>query len=216
VGTSQELLAAALEGDRDAVRALVVQLSPVIQARVARVAMRTPRSRGELRPVIEDLTQEVFAALFQAQGRALRNWAPSRGLSLESYVGLLAEHQAASILRTGRRSAWREDVTEDAALEAHAGLGEDVPARVHAREVLVRLLEGVRQTLSPRGLQLFELLIVEERPVEQVCSALQMSTDAVYAWRSRIGKVLERLLGEIDGAGVSDAAGTRRTLGERR
>jgi hypothetical protein len=37
----------------------------------------------------------------------------SRGLSLDNFVGLVAEREAATILRSGRRSAWAETPTAD-------------------------------------------------------------------------------------------------------
>jgi DNA-directed RNA polymerase specialized sigma24 family protein len=195
------LVTRALGRDRAAVRELCDVLAPVTQARVARMAGRGhQRTAAQVRQMAEDLTQEVFVALFQDDGRALRAWAPERGLSLESYVGLLAEHQAASILRSGRRSAWREDATEDATLAERAGLASEGAAQVVARDTLVRLLDRVRASLSPLGLQLFEMLIVEERAVPDVCSTMGMSADAVYAWRSRLGKLVAKTMAELEAA----------------
>lgn len=52
-----------------------------------------------------------MVSLFTDQGRALRAWDPARGLSLENFVGFVAERQIASILRTAKRSPWTEDPT---------------------------------------------------------------------------------------------------------
>ena len=61
-------------------------------------------------------------------------------------------------------------------------------------------MEAVRDQLGPRGASVFELLVLRERPVEEVCGVLSMSEDAVYAWRSRITKlarqIRDRLLSE--------------------
>src|SRR5579883_2724873 len=104
-----ELLRRALAGDRAAARELVVLLSPVVHARVARKLFRSglARKQGrELRQEIEDFVQEVFVALFADGGRPLRAWDPTRGLSLLNFVGLISEHQVDAILRSGRRSPW--------------------------------------------------------------------------------------------------------------
>ena len=210
VDDARDLLSAALGGDRPAMRRLVDRLAPVIWSRVTRVAQRAGRrTPAQIQQLGEDLRQEVFAALFQDGGRALRAWVPERGLDLEAYVGLVAEHQAASILRSGRRSAWKEDATEDETLARVAGETEAVMARIDARDTLLRVLERVRAELSPKGVQIFELLVIEERPIEEVAARLDMTADALYAWRSRIGKLANRIAAELEP--VSDSAVPRRT-----
>jgi DNA-directed RNA polymerase specialized sigma24 family protein len=210
-----DLLNAALSGERTAMRALVDRLAPVIWSRVTRMAQRGRRTPDQVRQLGEDLTQDVFAALFQDGGRALRGWVPARGLSLEAYVGLLAEHQAASILRSGRRSAWREDATSDETLVETAGATAAADGPLLARDVLVRVLERVRQELSPRGLQIFELLVVEERSVADVCAIMSMTPDAVYAWRSRIGKLTATIAAELEGMSEPETV-TRSRMREAR
>lgn len=211
-----DILKAALEGDRGAMRVLVDRLAPVIWTRVTRVVQRSRRrTPDQVRQIGDDLKQEVFAALFQENGRALRAWMPERGLSLEAYVGLLSEHQAASILRSGRRSAWREDATEDESLARAVGVTDLGERRLDARDTLVRVVERIREELSPRGVQIFELLVVEERPVEEVAQLTGMNVDALYAWRSRIGKLAHRIAAELDPVSESQPM-TRTPLGEAR
>jgi RNA polymerase sigma-70 factor (ECF subfamily) len=192
-----ELLQRALAGDDSALRPLVDLLAPIVQARVARALLRGGTTGRELRQHVEDFTQEVFAGLFDGERRALRAWDPARGMSLVNYVGLLAEHQVVAILRTGRRNPWREEATEDEELARSAGGTESPESRVWSREVLGQLLERLRAELTPRGFLLFQLLLVEERGVEEVCEATGMSPDAVYAWRSRLGKTVRRLIADI-------------------
>ena len=87
-------------------------LTPVIQARVARtlLAHRSRLAGGrDVRQEVEDLSQDVFLALFDRDGHVLRSWEPERGLSLENFVGLVAERQVLSFLRSagaipGRRT----------------------------------------------------------------------------------------------------------------
>lgn len=212
-----ELLALALAGDAGAVRTLVAAMTPIVQARVARVLLRRESAgRGrDVRQELEDLAQEVFAALFAERGRLLRLWSPERGLSLTNFVGLLAEREAISILRSGRRSPWTEDPTEAEDLSERAGATTGgVDAQLASRQLLERLLDRLRAQLSPKGLQLFVWLLVEQQPVEDVCRLADMKPDAVYAWRSRLGKLLRTLAAEIsteDAAPVSDIAASPRT-----
>ncbi|AKT42368.1 RNA polymerase sigma factor [Chondromyces crocatus] len=194
-----ELVRRATAGDRPTVRALVDALTPVIQARVARVLLRAGRGvRGrDVRQEVEDLTQHVFERLFAGGGAVLLQWDPARGLSLLNYVGLLAEREAVTVLRSRRRSPFTEEATACADLEQGGGEGDGgaLEARVASREALTALVRAMKERLSEQGLQMFTWLLVEERTVEDVCALADMSPDAVYAWRSRLTR-LARALGE--------------------
>jgi RNA polymerase sigma-70 factor (ECF subfamily) len=192
------LLNRALAGDAAAAHKLVRVLLPVVQVRVARVlARRGRRSNRDVRQEVEDLAQEVFAALFENDGRVLRAWDAKRGLSLASFCGLVAEREAASILRSGRRSPWTEDATESEELERDAGIAPDAEISIASREQLERLADRLREELSPRGLEMFQRLVVDEETVESVCAATGMTPDAVYAWKSRLSKLARKLAAEL-------------------
>jgi DNA-directed RNA polymerase specialized sigma24 family protein len=202
-----ELLHGALAGEPAQVRALVDALTPIVQARVARVLLRRASAgRGrDVRQELEDLAQEVFAALFAERGRLLRLWSPEGGLSPANFVGLLAEREAISILRSGRRSPWTEDPTLDTDLGELGGQTATAHAALESRDFLEALLDRLRAQLSPKGLQLFVWLLVEQRAVDEVMALSGLSADAVYAWKSRLGKQLRLLAAEISSTGSSDA-----------
>jgi len=209
------LLDHALAGDAAAARALVRLLLPVVHARVARtVVRRGGRAGRDVRQDVEDLAQDVFAALFADDARVLRAWDPARGSSLVGFCGLIAEREVASILRSGRRSPWTEAATELDDLEKSLQHVEGVERLVATREQLARIVDRLREALSPRGLELFERLVVQEEPVESVCAATGMTPDAVYAWKSRIGKITKKLaaeLAESERRVMSEAASPPRT-----
>src|SRR5262245_62231248 len=115
--TDQWIVARALSDDRAALAELARQLAPIIRARIARV-LRRRASAGQPRCALDDLTQEVFVRLFASERRALRAWDPARGLSLASFVGLIAEREASSALYSQRRMP-RSD-----GLELHGDLEE--------------------------------------------------------------------------------------------
>jgi RNA polymerase sigma-70 factor (ECF subfamily) len=190
----------ALSGDETAVRALVDSLTPVIQARVARTLCRNHPTgpARDVRQEVQDLVQEVFVSLFENDARVLRSWQPERGLSLDNFVGLVAERQAASILRSGRRSPWTEEAQDMALLDELPGDVDGPEDHVASREVLRALLGRVRESLSPRGLELFHRLMVQREEVPSICASTQMSPDSVYAWRSRLGKLVRRLMAEME------------------
>ncbi|MFN3200654.1 MAG: RNA polymerase sigma factor [Bradymonadia bacterium] len=189
----------ALGGDATAVRMLIGHLTPVVQARVARALMRRQGQSGgrSLRQEVEDLSQEVFCALFADKGKILRSWSPDKGASLANFVGLVAERQVASIMRSGKRSPWTEDPTLNADLDRAMGTTHGPEVQVASREMLERLLELLKGKLSPLGLNLFYSLYVEQKGVSEVQAQFQMTADAVYAWRSRLGKLIKQLAAQM-------------------
>jgi len=202
----------ALDGDDEALDGFVRRMTPIVQARVARklLAYRDRAAGGrDVRQEVEDLTQEVFLALFADGARVLRSWRPERGLSLENFVGLVAERQAVSILRSQRRSPWSSDPTLDETLDA---FGSDAVAEREAvsRDTLSRLLDRLTEELSPLGRQLFDLLLVEEVPVAEATARTGLSSDAIYTWRSRLRRLARRLLAELS----EPAPAARKSLGD--
>lgn len=198
---SPGLVRQALAGDQTALTRLVAGLTPVVQARVARtlLARRSCLGSGrDVRQEVEDLSQEVFLSLFSRGAHVLRSWQAERGLSLENFVGLVAERQVVSFLRSGRRNPWKEDPSPAEDLDAAAP--DSDPEEVAAsREQLSLLLERLREKLSPLGHRLFELLFVQELTVPETMAASGLSADAVYAWRSRLRRVTQQLLAELSG-----------------
>jgi RNA polymerase sigma-70 factor (ECF subfamily) len=181
-------------------------LTPVIQARVARtlLARRSLLAGGRnVRQEVEDLSQEVFLSLFSRGAHILRTWQSERGLGLESFVGLVTERHVVSFLRSGRRNPSRETPTllEDLVEPEAPDRGpEEVTA---SREQLRLLLDRMSEELSPLGRQLFDLLFVQELSLPEVTAASGLSADAVYAWRSRLRRLAQRLLAELSGSAVS-------------
>ena len=183
------LVERALTGAPAAVRDLIAAITPVVRARVARILMRrAAAARGrDVVQELDDLSQDVFVALFERQGRILKSWDPDAGLSLANFVGLVAERRTTSALRSRRQSPWTEDPTAPADLGSAVGTGGFEQA-VGQRSLLQALLDRLRSELSPKGLMMFEMMMIEQRPVADICAATGMSSGAVYAWRSRLAK----------------------------
>ncbi len=195
---SQEI-ESALTGDPAAVERLVALLTPVIQARVARTLLTYRRGGAAGRDVhqeVADLVQEVFLLLFANRGKVLLSWQPERGLTLENFVGLVAERQTLSLLRSGRRSPWKEDPTLEEDLDLHQASHPEPEDVVASRDQLRRLFQRLKEELSPLGRRLFDLIFVQERDVGEVVGITGLSSDAVYAWRSRLRKLARRLYDE--------------------
>jgi len=192
------LLERALDGDSQAVRALIAAFTPVIQARAARALVRRTGVRSrDPRQELADLTQDVLLLLFREDARILRAWSAERGLSLLNYVGLVAQREVAQIAGSGRRSPWSLDPAEESVMERVAAPVESAESAVGSRDLLDRLYARLEGELHPSALELFRLLVVEERPAADVCAMTGLSTDAVYTWRSRLLRRARALLDEL-------------------
>lgn len=196
---SVTLAAGALAGDRIALTRLVAVLTPVIKARVARTLYARRWGPGGGRNVyeeVEDLSQDVFLALFVEDGRVLRRWQVERGLSLENFVGLVAERYTLSYLRSGRRNHRLEEPTEDDDFDRR----DDEPDLLRilvGKEELDLLLDCLRERLTPLGWHMFTLLFVQMLSAEEAMAATGLSRAAVDAWRSRLRRLARKLMGEL-------------------
>lgn len=188
-------------------QALVAGLLPVVQAEVGYALLRGARIESrDPRQEVRDFVQEVFVSLLAKDGKTLRAWDPERGRSLPSYVRLIARRQVAAILRSGRRNPWADKPVAGDELEQDLGAGlggiggpePDAPfdSKLESVEELDRVLASLRERLDERGMDLFWMLYVEERSVEEVMAVTHMTRDAVYAWRSRFRKLIAKLAAE--------------------
>lgn len=197
-----DLVRRALAGDQAALTRLVAVLTPVIQARVARTlwAHRFRLAGGrDVRQEVEDLSQDMFLKLFSRDAHVLRDWQVERGLSLQNFVGMVAEREVLSFLGSGRRNPWRE-YPSFTAEELERQDPESDPEKVAAiREHLALLLDRMREKLSPLGWQVFELLFVQGKSLKEVRAATELSAVAVYAWRSRLRRLAKKLFAEMSG-----------------
>jgi len=185
---SQDLVKRALAGDRAAIEALVVELSPVVQARVAAALYRCGRSS---RQELEDLTQEILMDLFTGEGRVLASWEPERGMSLASFVGLVAQRQVYSRLRSRRRGPFTQEPTDPGALDASLSAsapGQTPEEPFAAREMLRLVFERLHAELSPKALEMFYRLYVWQQEPELIARETGSKLDAIYQWRSRLKK----------------------------
>jgi RNA polymerase sigma factor (sigma-70 family) len=196
-----EQLGRLLNGDRTVVCALIHALWPHVRLRISKVARGRgglAGERGVKAPEIDDLCQEAFLELFSNGARVLRAWDPARGLSLPSFAQLVAERVARARLRQWSRlpapAAPLERAAEDCAIDS-----VDQPdRRVLTQNRLERVLRQLAAELSPRGLSIFHALFVECRQLDAICEDFALKPDAVYAWRSRLGKRVHAILADLE------------------
>ena len=105
--------------------------------------------------------------------------------------------QVLAVLRSRCKNPWLDEPVAPEDLDA-AAESERGPERIAAsKEALAAVLEALRARLSDQGLAMFQWLYVEERSVDEVCALAETSESAVYAWRSRLGKLVRQIAGEV-------------------
>ncbi|MCH9648987.1 MAG: sigma-70 family RNA polymerase sigma factor [Deltaproteobacteria bacterium] len=191
------LLQLALSGRSDYLGKLVERWTPVIQARVVRVLKRQGYAGGpRIQQEVEEFVQQVFVSLFESRGEALRAWKPERGLSLDNWVGLIAERQVLSLVRTRKRNPWTEEPVVMAELDG-ASQEPGPEDQALSRDVLGRLLDRLQERVSPLGWRLFQLLFLQELEIEEIAQRTNLTAAAIYAWRSRLRRLARSLRSEI-------------------
>lgn len=190
----RELVEGAARREPAACTALVQRCTPIIRRRVARALQVHGARQGRTveRGDVLDLVQEVFVVLLDRDARVLRSWEPARGLSLDNFVGLVAEREARSIARSGRRSAWAERPTAYDDLSVHAA-PHSPEGELSSRNELAQALCALRERLTPTGYAMFEALFVDESPVEEVAARFATTPNALYTFRSRLRRELVSL-----------------------
>lgn len=193
--TDISLVQQLLRGDPDARKAMIERLQPTVRQRVSRVL---GRQRNPTVYDANDLLQDVMMMLLERQERILGLWDPGRGLSLDNFIGMVAQRTATTILRSGRKAGWAEQPTEDEALPLEPG-ADSPESHFAQKEELEIILARVRARLSARGAELMDALIDAPETVEQVRERLNMSTSAVHSFKSRL-----RSLWRLESHAVND------------
>jgi hypothetical protein len=192
-GDRHRLLLALDGGEVRLLREFIVAWMPLIRVRVARSIGRHRSFSRDPRQEVEDISQEVFTLLFAEGAKVLRSWDPDRGLSLANFVGLVAERHTSAIMSNRRRSPWTESPAMSDDFDTYLG-SDDRSMALESKDFLLTLLDHVEEVLTPRGLELFERIVMREESIEEVCAATGMSVAAAYGWRKRLLKVA-RMIG---------------------
>ena len=189
------------QGEPGAAR-LVGHLRPILHARIARVLLRRGQTATtNLREEIQELIQDVFVVLFEHDARVLSRWDPAQGMSLENYVGLVAERRVSSILRD--RSRIKRAAEEESLDGDRSELRDRTPghgSELEDRQMLRLLLSRIQQRSSPVGWKVFQMRFIQELDIDEISDETGMSPDAIYASVSRTRRLARHLKLELEGA----------------
>lgn len=155
------------------------------------------RRRGLRDHEVEDVAQEVFKRVARTIHDFHRGERPG---SFRNWLGRLTRWRADDKLRERPRLAAaplededteRTPLVERVAAPPDPALEFEAEAREHLLQELFRRLES---SVSPRQLQIFQLLVVENMPAPRVAELFSMSLTNVYVLKHR---VLQKLRAEV-------------------
>ena len=194
-----------LAGDAALVRVFVAEMGGVIHCHAAPLLRWRGAPGGFVRQELEDIVQQVFEALFANGGHKLLQWDHALGNGLPNFVGQIARNEVLSLLRSRRRSPLRGDLPlGEEHLQAVSGaLGPEAEAA--SRELLLMVLDSLKERLSAELWRTFELLYIERREAEEVCQVLLLSADNLYQRRTRVLKTIREITGELMSEGGEPA-----------
>lgn len=187
------LIDRALRGDATALAALVKRLMPVLFARVRRACGTTARAHGALD--VDDLVQEVWLALVDDDGKLLRAYDPSRGATLEGYVGMVATREVGNIRQ--RVSAKKRG--------AHLRAVEEAPDRpdsrpnpeqdAASRQLAARLGAHLEASLPERGQLVLRYTFNDGLEPAEAAHTMGVSLQVVYNWQHKIRALAREFVG---------------------
>lgn len=197
-------VARALQGEAPLQGVLVRELMRVVSRRVRRTLFVRRGTQGLQQ--VDDLVQDVLAALLDRDGRRLRLWDPERGASLATFVDRVSLHLVCSWLRSPRRSAGPESAFAPEDL-GYVEAAEPCPERtVGARELMGQVLGGMEAHLDAADRPLFQALVIDEADIDELSGLHGISAGALYVRRCRMKKQAREIAVRSCGAELAFAA----------
>lgn len=163
-------------------------------ARYQRIVQSVARSRGLSEHEAEDVMQEVFKRVAETIGKF--SAAPRPG-SFRSWLFQLTRWRADDKMRERERQVWGklsnrplgEGSHEGPAAPEHVQTQEELEANFATeahRHLIETLFKTVEHSVTPKQLQIFQLLVIDETPVEKVAELYQITPAAVYVIKHRV------------------------------
>lgn len=194
--TDDELLNAAVAGDRDSLVALLERHASSVRHHLSGTIPQ--RHQGILSE--DDVMQQTYADAFLAIGRFRSQGDGAFG----GWLRTLARRNlldALEMLDADKRGGGRHRVEAGKGDESFVELYEIVgatsstPSRNVAGEEARRAIEQAMKELPDTYRKLIQLYDLEDKPVEEVAKALNRSTGAVYMLRARAHRKLRDIMG---------------------
>ena len=140
----------------------------------------------------EDVVQETIIAVAKKIPGFTYN--PAVG-SFKGWLLQIVRWKVGDLVKRRQRARNREarSVENSMALEVkeQAEEFESLWEREWEQNALTAALERVKEQVSPKQFQIYDLYVIKNWPVEQIASVLKITPNQIYVARSRLSKLME-------------------------
>jgi RNA polymerase sigma-70 factor (ECF subfamily) len=158
-------------------------------------------SRHQLQPAdVEDVLQEILVAVSDKMPQFVHNGRPG---AFRTWLRMILINCVRHFLRGQRLRETRISLAPVAAwldqLEDDNSTLSRLWDQEHDQQIVRRLLASIQGEFEPITWQVFQMLVLEDRPVAEVAERFQLQRNAIYVAKSRVLKRLrEELRGLLD------------------
>jgi RNA polymerase sigma-70 factor (ECF subfamily) len=192
----QDLIRHAVDGDANALTALLERHGPQVRARI------TGKIATKWRSLIDE--DDVMQVTYMEAFLRIRDFRPAGEGSMLAWLGRIAENNirdAVKGLQRAKRPQPENRVQPGSgsdsyvALEAVLGVTTTTPSRVVARGEIVPHLRQALATLPEDYERVVRMYDLEGRPIQEIVEAMGRSAGALYMLRGRAHDRLREALG---------------------
>jgi len=190
---TNDLLQGCIRGDAGARRRLVEEYSGIVSYGVSVIFQQFGRpSRKE---EIEDMSQEVFLALFDQDARKLRQYQGRNGCSLASWIRVVANRLTIDRLRKEGRTISLDDPGNAEATKIRETRPDTAPGPEPQVEEAMRAsrVREMIEDLPPKDRMFVQLFYFKGLPIEEVAQTIGITTNAAYVRKMRLHEKLRRI-----------------------
>ena len=192
--STAELLEGCIRGEPDARTTLVEKYSGIVSYGVTVIFQQF--GRPYRKEEIEDLSQDVFLALFDNDSRKLRQYQGRNGCSLASWLRVVANRFTIDRLRREGRTISLDDPESGESWRVRETRPDSRPGpepQVEAAERAAKVRELVTQ-LPPKDQMFVQLFYFQGLPIDEVASTIGITTNAAYVRKMRLHQKLRKLV----------------------
>lgn len=189
--SDSELVQHMLASSQDAWRRFGQRYDALIYAAIDRV-LRSYRQEGR-RGEREEVRAALLFSLVSRDMHKLRVFSFERGVQLSSWINMLATHAARDYMRSVSRKRALVTLGSERVDESHDASLCGPLHTLLAKEALADAWSALAH-FSDRDRELFELLIMQDLPPEQVAHTMNISVKTVYTKKHKLMQRLQRAM----------------------
>jgi RNA polymerase sigma-70 factor (ECF subfamily) len=190
--TDRELLRHVLRSEARAWAELVRRYRPLIYRCITKVTLKYAPTLGVAD--LYEIYSDVMMQLVRDDMHKLRNYNPSRGTKLGSWIGMLSVNAAYDFLRSAGRRPLLDKV--DGAIDPHEECDRTPLDQLIEKERWEHL-NGVLAEFTDKDRTFVELYYQRGMEADEIAAEMQISLKTVYSKKHKIRAHLVRVLGQL-------------------